>query len=164
MKNQKVQFVIVTVLLIAVVVLLIPSMTQAKPKGIPWQNNEEQRDGYSQTFNIEANSPLIEVPEGKYYVLLRLYVRATDSEPPELEDWDASLWTLTLDGEMFLDEYSLNNPFNYSSPGVYIFGLAREDFPDKCVVVKGGQTLGVTRPEAIEHISMTLIGYFCDAP
>jgi hypothetical protein len=81
-----------------------------------------------------------------------------------LEDWDASLWTLTLDGEMFLDEYSLNNPFNYSSPGVYIFGLAREDFPDKCVVVKGGQTLGVTRPEAIEHISMTLIGYFCDAP
>ena len=164
MRNGKVQFVIVSVILIAVGVLLISSMTHAKPKSMPWQEPQEQRDGYSRSFVVDSNGPLIEVPEGKCYVLLSLYARATDSEPPYFEDWDGSFWTLTIDGETFLDEYSLYDPTKLAGTGVYMGGVLKEDFPDKCVVVKGGQTLGITRPDAIEKTSMTLIGYFCDMP
>ena len=164
MRNGKVQFVVVTVLLISVGILLIQSMTYAKPKSMPWQEPQEQRDGYSRSFVIDANGPLIEVPEGKCYVLLSLYARVTDYEPPYFEDWNASNWTLTIDGGTFLDEYSLYDPWQGAGSGVSIGGVLQEDFPDKCVVVGGGQTLGIIRPDAIENISMTLIGYFCDMP
>ena len=164
MRNGKVQFVLVAVLLMVVGIWLFPSMTEGKPKAPPWQNSEEQRDGYSQTFVIEANSTLIEVPEGKCYVLLSLYARAIDYEPPHFEDWNASYWTLTIDGEAFLDEYGLYDPSQWYGSGVSGAGLLKEDFPDKCVVVKGGQILGITRPDAVDTISMTLIGYFYNTP
>ncbi|MHC4962090.1 MAG: hypothetical protein ACYTGA_08215 [Planctomycetota bacterium] len=64
MRNAKVQFVIVTGLLIAVGVLLIPSMTQAKPKSMPWQEPKDQRDGYSRSFVVDANSVLFTVTAG----------------------------------------------------------------------------------------------------
>jgi hypothetical protein len=164
MRNGKVQFVLVAVLLMVVGIWLFPSMTEGKSKAPPWQNNEEQRDGYSRSFVVDSNGPLIEVPEGKCYVLLSLYARVTDYEPPYFEDWDGSFWTLTIDGETFLDEYSLYDPTKWAGTGVYMGGVLKEDFPDKCVVVKGGQTLGITRPDAVEKTSMTLIGYFCDMP
>ncbi|MHC4905503.1 MAG: hypothetical protein ACYTEN_06735 [Planctomycetota bacterium] len=66
MKNPKVQFVLVTVLLIAAGLLLIPSLTQATPKGVPaWRVDEPQRDGYSRSFVVDANSVLFTVPEGR---------------------------------------------------------------------------------------------------
>jgi hypothetical protein len=165
MRNGKVQFVLVAVLLISVGVLLVPSMTHAKPKSMPWQEPQEQRDGYSRSFVVDANGPLIEVPEGKCYVLLSLYARATDYEPPYFEDYyDGSFWTLTIDGETFLDEYGLFDPSKYVGTGVYLGGILKEDFPDKCVVVNSGETLGIIRPDAIDKLSMTLIGYFYNTP
>ncbi|MHC4905504.1 MAG: hypothetical protein ACYTEN_06740 [Planctomycetota bacterium] len=44
-----------------------------------------------------------------------------------------------------------------------IDGLMKEDFPDGYVVINGGQTLGITKHEAIDKVCLTLIGYFCDA-
>jgi hypothetical protein len=164
MKNSKVQFVLVAGLLMVIGVWLFPSMSEGKPKDSPWQNSEDEREGYSRSFVVDANGPLIEVPEGRCYVLLSLYARVTDYEPPYFEEYEGSFWTLTIDGEIFLDEYSLYDPTKWAGTGVYIGGVLKEEFPDKCVMVKGGQTLGITRPDAIDKLSMTLIGYFCDMP
>jgi hypothetical protein len=162
MKNPKVQFVVVSLLLITIVLLLIPSLTQANPKGTPaWQgqgqNAEPQRDGYSRSFVVDANSVLLEVPEGRCYVLLRLHVHPIDQEPPYIWDlgiWGVSWWTLMVDGQMFLTA----NALSYDGHEV------TEEFPDRCVVIRGGQTLGITKLEQVEKVNMTLIGYFCDAP
>ena len=171
MRNGKVQFVLVTVLLMVVGIWLFPSMTEGKSKAPPWQNNEEQRDGYSQTFVIEANSSLIEVPEGKCYVLLRLYSRIIEyvpSDPNVYYDfpYGESVWTLTIDGEMFLNEFGLYDPLTLGDLIRYTSGTGIRigDFPDRCVMVRGGETLGITKHEDIEKLSMTLIGYFCDMP
>jgi len=172
MRNGKVQFVVVTGLLIAVGVLLIPSMTQAKPKSMPWQEPQEQRDGYSRSFVVDANSVLFTVPEGRCYVLTRLYARMVDNEPPnwweidEYYDRSLSFWTLTIDGEIFLDEFSIAHPYIYMSPNtsMTIHGLLKEDFPEKCIVVNGGQTLGITKLDAVDKVGLTLVGYFCDMP
>ena len=165
MKNPKVQFVAVTLLFITAGLLLIPSLTQAKPKGIPtWQADEPQRDGYSRSFVVDANSILLEVPAERCFVLLKLYAKVVDSEPPhvwESYDWYPSYWNLTIDGEMFLDELSIKTLITASwghSDDV------KEEFPDRCVVVRGSQALGITKLQEIEKVHITLIGYFCDMP
>ena len=132
MKNPKLQCVFVAVLLTAAGLLLIPSLTQANPKGVPaWQDRQDpepQRDGYSRSFVVDANSVLFTVPEGKRYVLLRLYARVGDYEEP-FNEWMESYWTLTVDGDMFLDEAGLTSP-NWTS-----WAIVREDFPDGTVVM-----------------------------
>ena len=166
MKNPKVQLVVVAVLLMVAGLLLIPSLTQAKPKGVPaWQADEPQRDGYSQTYVIDANSVLVEVPEGECFVLLRLYSYLLVYDYHNFPDGE-SVWTLTVDGEMFLNELGLYDPLLLGDLGMYTSttGLYRGDFPDRCVVVRGGQTLGITMHDSIEKMSITLIGYFCDVP
>lgn len=175
MKNPKVQFVIVVILLITAGLLLIPSLTQAKPKGTPaWQDQdtEPHRDGFSRSFVVDANSVLFTVPEGRCYVLVRLYARVFDNEPPNWWDVtdsyerDFSFWTLTIDGTMFLDERSVAHPYVYMNVNTSftIDGLLKEDFPEKTVVIRGGQTLGVTKHEVTDQVAITLIGYFCDMP
>ena len=160
MKNPRVQFVIVTMALICVGVLLISSMTQAEPKGIPWQDKGEQREGYSRSFVVDGNSILLEVPEGKCYVLLRLYARYVDYEPPHFDNWgegeDDSAWSLTIDGELFFNEFILDDTTANTCC------IVREDFPDKCVVVSGGETLWIIKHENVEQVQMSLIGYFRD--
>lgn len=176
MKNPKVQFVLVTVLLIAAGLLLIPSLTQAKPKDLPWQADQPQRDGYSRSFVVDANSVLFTVPEGRRYVVTRLYIRTIDNQSPfwweevgpYINERETSFWTLTIDGELFLDEVSIALPYLYnnSNNGTSIVlndGNFQSDFPDDHVVINGGQTLGITKHEAIDKVCLTLIGYFCDA-
>ena len=174
MKNPKVQCVFVAVLLAAAGLLLIPSLTQAKPKDPPAQNTEDHRDGYSRSFVVDANSVLFTVPEGRRYVLVRMYARVSDNEPPHVWEFDGgysyyrdmSYWTLTIDGQMFLDEVCIAHPYVYQGNATMttIDGLMKEDFPDGHVVINGGQTLGITKHVAIDKVSLTLIGYFCDAP
>jgi hypothetical protein len=176
MKNRKVQIVMVIVLAI-LSIWLFPSVAGGQREGIsslqvPANANprcpkvrhlccKEQRQGYSQSFIIDENRPLMEVPEGKCYVLLRLYSRLIAGDIPN--PFETSIWTLTIDEEIFLDELSLSNPFLDAS-GPQITGILKEDFPDKCVVVKGGETLGIIKNEAVEKLSITLIGYFYDTP
>ena len=162
MKKIKIQFVVVAVLSIAAGFFLVPSLTQAKPKGGSEQGLDDQRDGYSRNFMIDANSvELFEVPVGKDYVLLRVYSREMDGPP--IWVWGESFWTLTVDGEMFLDQYTLSDPSRGAGTGVYIGEYVKEDFPDKCVVVHGGQTLAIKKHKDVEIINIALIGYFCDA-
>ena len=42
MEKRKVQFVVITMLLVVMGIWLFPSMTEGKPEAPPWQNNEEQ--------------------------------------------------------------------------------------------------------------------------
>jgi hypothetical protein len=95
-----------------------------------------------------------------------------DNESPnwwdidEYYDRSLSFWTLTIDGEMFLDEFSIAHPYIYMSPNtsMTIHGLLKEDFPEKCIVVNSGQTLGITKHDAVDKVGLTLVGYFCDMP
>ncbi|MHC4782727.1 MAG: hypothetical protein ACYSOL_07565 [Planctomycetota bacterium] len=172
MKNSKVQFVLVAGLLMVIGVWLFPSMSEGKPKDSPWQSPENEREGYSRSFVVDANSVLFTVPEGRCYVLTRLYARMVDNESPnwwdidEYYDRSLSFWTLTIDGEMFLDEFSIAHPYIYMSPNtsMTIHGLLKEDFPEKCIVVNSGQTLGITKHDAVDKVGLTLVGYFCDMP
>lgn len=172
MRNGKGQFILVAVLLMVAAIWLFPSMSEGKPKAPPWQNSEEQRDGYSRSIVVDANSVLFTVPQGKRYVMVRLYARVSDTEPPywweneEFYDRSVSFWAFTIDGELFLDEFSIARPEVYvnNATSITIDGLLEEDFPDKCVVIEGGQTLAVTKLEAVDKVGMTLIGYFCDMP
>lgn len=160
MNNRNVQFVAVTALLIVMIIWMLPSATEGKYKDVSPQKPQEYRDAYSQSFVIDANSILFEVPEGRRFVLLRLYSRIRDYEHPV---WGEHFWTLTIDGEMFL--YGLALPRAERGDGAYAYtgDVIKEDFPDKCVVVNGGQTLGITLHEVLEGVNLTLIGYFCDA-
>jgi hypothetical protein len=162
MRNGKVQFVLVAVLLMVAVIWLFPSMTEGKSKAPPWQSSEEQRDGYSRSFIVDANSVLLEVPEGKCYVLLSLYAKYVDYEQPYFDDWGEgwgnSAWTLTIDGELFFNEFILNGA------SANTCCIAREYFPDKCVVIKGGQILEITKDKNVEQVQMALIGYFYNTP
>ena len=165
MRNGKVQFVLVTMLLVVMGIWLFPPMTEGKQKDTSWQSPEDERDGYSQSFVLNANGPLIEVPEGKCYVLLMLYSKYVDYDLPYFDNWGEgegdSAWTLTIDGELFLDEFSL---YGHSAAAANMCCVLREDFPDKCVVVRGGEMLAITKHENVDALSITLIGYFCDAP
>ena len=175
MKNPKVQCVVFIVLVIAAGLLLIPSLTQATPKGVPaWQDAEPRRDGYTRSFVVDANSVLLEVPQGRCYVLTRMYAKVSDNQAPHVWEFtggyydyyrDLSFWTLTIDGQMFLDEVCIAHPYSYVGPSTSftIEGLLKEDFPDAQVVVHGGQTLGITKHQAIDRVCLTLVGYFCDA-
>jgi hypothetical protein len=141
---------------------LIPSLTQAKPKVDPSQDTENQRDGYSRSFVVDDKSVVIVVPEGKRYVLMRMYSRIQDHESPWA--WGESYWNLMVDGEMFLEEFSLHDPNKGAGTGAEVGNATREDFPDGYVVVEGGQTLEIVKHEDVEYLFMTLIGYLCDAP
>ena len=125
----------------------------------------EQRDGYSKTFIIDANSVLIEVPEGECFVLLRLYSQILIYDSDDYPHGE-SVWTLTVDGDIFLNEFGLYDPLLLGDLARYTYttGLYKGDFPDRCVVVRSGQALEVMKHEKAEKISMTLIGYFCDMP
>ena len=91
-------------------------------------------------------------------MLLKLYAKIVDHEMPYV--WDESFWVLTIDGQMFLDEASLVDPLSSQ----YTFGSVMESFPDNCLVVNGGHTLGISKHPDIDRVHMALIGYFCDMP
>ena len=182
MKKRKLQIVLVAVLLSMLGIWLFPSIAEGQRKDISsWQVpgngnpqclkarpfcSKEQRQGYSQSFIIDTNQPLIEVAEGKCYVLLRLYSKAIGGNIPE--QFEGSIWTLTIDEQTFLDELSLSNRnfyyLNYIDDRLTLGNPLKEDFPDKCVVVEGGKTLGIIKNEAVEKVSITLIGYFYNTP
>ena len=175
MKNLKTQLLLVLILLTVLGIGMFPSIVEGKKKVSPslkfhGNGNKslktcstcciEQRQGYSQSFIIDENSPLIEVPEGKCYVLLRIYSKVMEGDTNPFEE---SVWTLTVNGETFLDEISLSNTCIPDS-GPVVIGILKENFPDKTVVVKGGETLGIIKNEKVEKLSIALIGYFYNTP
>ena len=99
-----------------------------------------EREGYMKTVDIDPNSSytFFTVPAGKQFVLLKLFV-----EQPMF---------LTSSGGLYIDWYTLpNTPL----PSCI-------DFPDRCVVINGGEMVEVSNPDLVYAGKATVLGYFYD--
>ncbi len=174
MKTRKVETK-VAVLVVAVVGLLAFSLFAAagglenngptSPMGRPFDrihdaitSQNAERDGYCRTFVLPAdsNQVIFTVPDGKRFVLLKLYSTGFDVS--------SYSWNLTVDDSLFLVGGIGDFPSSVgdSSTGMvwgYSFPMnASRDFPSRCAVVYAGETLKITGDRA----NLTIIGYFYD--
>ena len=126
-----------------------------RPPGITKQYDCCQRQGYTKTFIIEeeGTQTLFAVPEGKYFVLLRLYV-ITPWEDDIVWNYVDSAWQLSAGENFFLDARGLG----HEDP----FSLWREDFPEGCAAIGEGQSLNVMKSVQGGSLKVTVIGYFSD--
>ncbi|MHC4641628.1 MAG: hypothetical protein ACYS32_08285 [Planctomycetota bacterium] len=178
MKTRKVETK-VAVLVLAVVGLLAFSLFAAagglenngppSPMGRPFAlvhdtitSNLLERQGYCRTFVVPAdtNQVIFTVPDGKRFVLLRLYVA------PDYWLWHPMFenWNLTVDDELFINNRI--NRIEINGDPAFPAGVSDNykyvhDFPDRCAVVNDGETLTATN-NGEEEFSSTIIGYFYD--
>lgn len=119
----------------------------------------EEREGYCKPFVVppDSNVTIMTVTDGNNFVLLKLH-GILDNIPSTLG------WSLEVDGNPLFDDY-----FNLvgSRPGsasayTSIYDTTHE-FPDRCVVVKCGQTLKAVNSHSSDSLHITVIGYFYDA-
>jgi hypothetical protein len=103
-----------------------------------------EREGYCQSFEVDANSTLtlLTVPTGKRLVFLNLN---NNGSPYNLR--------LTVNDTLFIDLGGLG--WYPSAPGLY------KDFPDRCVIVDEGATLKCINTY-FSSLKVTIIGYFYD--
>lgn len=167
MKTQKVETKVV-VLVSAVVGLLAFSLFAAagglenngppSPMGRPFDrihdaitSQNAEREGYCRTFVLPAdsNQVIFTVPDGKRFVLLKLYAYETD-------------WNLTVDDSLFIDGSIID--FRSRNLGIHlVYGfpiVGDRDFPSRCAVVYAGETLSAS--SGYKTVKLTIIGYFYD--
>jgi len=101
------------------------------------------RGGFCEFFEIAPNSSqtILTVPEGKRFILLKLY--------PSIPFTNCN-WELTINGDLFIDGY-------------ISYYQQVHDFPDQCVVINSGETLGVknfAQDMYYNTLRITVIGYF----
>jgi hypothetical protein len=101
-----------------------------------------QREGYINHIDMEPNSSttLFTVPTGKKFVLLKMVLR----------DWQMYLTKngSFLTGGAYTQKASEN-------------GMTFMDFPDRCVVLNAGDSLGIVNSE-IQAVKAMVVGYFFD--
>ena len=174
MKTRKVETKVV-VLVMAVVGLLAFSLFAAaggleknmppSPMGRPFDrihdaiaSHHAEREGYCRTFVLpeDSNQVVFTVPDGKRFVLLKLYSIGTVG-------WHGGVysWILTVDDSLFLVGDSADFDFDVLNLtivwGALPFHASRE-FPSRCAVVNAGETLKITGSGG----RLTIIGYFYD--
>jgi hypothetical protein len=118
----------------------------------------EEREGYCKPFVVppDSNVTILTVPDGNNFVLLKLHASHGD-DTYELG------WSLKVDGNPLFDDY-----FNVIGSRPRDTGIkapihqTMHDFPDRCVVVKCGQTLEAVNSNS-HSWNITIIGYFYDA-
>lgn len=170
MKTRKVETKVV-VLVVAVVGLLAFSLFaaagglenngQTSPMGRPFDrihdaitSQNAERDGYCRTFVLPAdsNQVIFTVPDGKRFVLLKLYSTGNS---------DSYGWNLTVDDSLFLLGGSADFDFDALREALIWGSLpmnASRDFPSRCAVIYAGETLTITGIGG----ELTIIGYFYD--
>jgi len=172
MKTQKVETKVV-VLVSAVVGLLAFSLFAAagglenngppSPMGRPFDrihdaitSQNAEREGYCRSFVVPAdsNQVIFTVPDGKRFVLLKLYYTGGVLQMD---------WNLTVDDSLFIDGGIVD--FNGEIVNYHLiwgFPLAgKRDFPSQCAVVYAGETLSAVE-SAGSGAKLTIIGYFYD--
>ncbi|MHC4397235.1 MAG: hypothetical protein ACYS1A_16480 [Planctomycetota bacterium] len=114
----------------------------------------EEREGYCKPFVVppDSNETILTVPDGNNFVLLKLHASH--------ETRAYEFWSLQVDGNPLLDDYF--SVVSYTSSIGYQH-QATHDFPDRCVVVKCGETLKAVNLNNSVPLYITLIGYFYDA-
>jgi hypothetical protein len=101
------------------------------------------REGYLNQLNVPAgNTTLFTVPTGKQFVLLKMYLRS----PYEY---------LTKNGSFLTGGFYTCNG---GESGLFTF----MDFPNRCVVLNSGDTLGIQN-DVGGSIATLVVGYFCNA-
>lgn len=117
-------------------------------------SHHAEREGYCRTFELPAdsNQVIFTVPDGKRFVLLKLYSAGDISK-------DSYGWNLTVDDSLFL--VGTCGDFE-GAIDLIVWGSlplnASRDFPDRCAVVYAGETLTITGSGG----TLTIIGYFYD--
>jgi len=171
MKTRKVEPKVV-VLVVAVVGLLAFSLFAAaggleknmppSPMGRPFdrihdaiKSQNAEREGYCRTFVLpeDSNQVVFTVPDGKRFVLLRLYSTINVSYG----------WDLTVDDSLFLVGSVDDFPRDLSdATNLMIWSnlpmKASREFPSRCAVINAGETLKITGTGG----RLTIIGYFYD--
>lgn len=173
MKTRKVETKVI-VLVSAVVGLLAFSLFAAagglenngppSPMGRPFDrihdaitSQNAEREGYCRTFILPAdsNQVIFTVPDGKRFVLLKLYSTGVGNSYG---------WNLTVDDSLFLVGSTIDFPSDLNDATTFmIWGSslpmnASRDFPSRCAVVYAGETLTVAGSGG----TLTIIGYFYD--
>lgn len=113
----------------------------------------KEKDWYHGHYKIEPaqNDALFAVPEGRQFVLLRLY---SAPEWPYSTDWYlAANETSILDG--------LINKYSYE--GGKVTYKYEHDFPDGCITVNTKETLNAVNNDTLS-LSIMVVGYFRDMP
>jgi hypothetical protein len=118
---------------------------------------ERAREGYCKVFTVtpDSNETILVVPDGKRFVLRKLYAIFES-----LYRWE---WQLTVDDVLFMD--GRINMRGYQSgvgPDAYSYAFYQgvHDFPDQCVVVNSGETLKAQNLHSQQEVRMTFIGYY----
>lgn len=173
METRKVEAKVV-VLVVAVVGLLAFSLFAAagglenngppSPMGRPFDRIHDaityqnaEREGYCRTFILPAdsNQVIFTVPDGKRFVLLKLYSTSVG---------DLYYWNLTVDDSLFLHGSISDFPSDLGDATTfmiwgYSFRLnATRDFPSRSAVIYAGETLTVAGSGG----TLNIIGYFYD--
>ena len=107
-----------------------------------------ERENYCRYFNFGSSTgytEILTVEGGKRLVILQMFVLPSDG------------WVMYVDDEVFL----VCKPICYDSTSTPTKQMW--DFPDRCVVVDGGQTLKLLNPGGNDHW-IQIIGYFYDVP
>jgi hypothetical protein len=104
-----------------------------------------QTEPFCQSYDVlEADVKAITVPDGKEFVLLKLYV-----------DCIEGLWQINIDNEMWL----IGSRFSNQN---FVEGSSRE-FPEGFAVIGSGKDIVLKKNKEGQHIYYTLIGYLRDA-
>ncbi|MHC4132477.1 MAG: hypothetical protein ACYSSP_10575 [Planctomycetota bacterium] len=120
----------------------------------------EEREGYCKPFVVPADSnvTIFTVPDGNNFVLLKLHA-SHESKGYEFG------WSLNVDGNPLFDDYfNTIGTHPKGDTGLYqAIHQTMHDFPDRCVVVKCGETLKAVNLSGSHPLTITIIGYFYDA-
>ena len=102
-----------------------------------------QAEPFCQSYIVfAADVNAITVPEGKEFVLLKLYVDCIDG-----------LWQINIDDTMWLIGK------NYANQNV----SSSREFPEGSAIVESGKNIILKKNPQTQNIYFTLIGYFRDA-
>ena len=114
-----------------------------------------QREGFCKTLNVTSGTtPVLTVPAGKRFVLLKLYA---------YYDVISLSWSLMVNDSTTLFD---GNIVRAGSEMVMTWEYIQQfihDFPDRCVVVDGNDTLNVFNFGG-STLHITIIGYYYDVP
>lgn len=118
----------------------------------------EEREGYCKPFVVppDSNVTILTVPDGNNFVLLKLHASHG-------EDAHELSWSLKVDGNPLFDDYFNVIGTRPRETVITEVHHTMHDFPDRCVVVKCGQTLEAVNSSDSKSLHITLIGYFYDA-
>lgn len=121
---------------------------------------ERAREGYCKFFTVapESSDTILVVPDGKRFVLRKLYAN--------FESLIRYEWQLTVDDLLFIDgainirgAQAVYKSFNNVTTHEPVY-QGVHDFPDQCVVVNSGETLKAQNLHTQHEVRMTFIGYY----